>query len=122
MRSFMISAVVAAMVGAVPMAYAQTAPAPAATMTAPLADTTAPLADTTAPAMGAKAKMAMGHTVHGKVKSVSYKKRLIRLSNGHLYHMAKGLHLPKLKIGESVTVDWAMHGKTRVATSISAGK
>ncbi len=122
MRSFMISAVVAAMVGAVPMAYAQTAPAPAATTTAPLADTTAPLADTTAPAMSTKATMATGHTVHSKVKSVSYKKRLIRLTDGHLYHMAKGLHLPKLKIGERVTVGWTVHGKTRVATSISATK
>jgi hypothetical protein len=121
MRSFMISAVVAAMVGAVPMAYAQTAPAPAATTTAPLADNLAPAPVAQAPAK-AKAKVAAGHVVHSKVKSVSYKKRLIRLTDGHLYHLSKGLHLPKLMIGEKVTVDWAMHGKTRYATSISAGK
>jgi Protein of unknown function (DUF1344) len=61
-------------------------------------------------------------TAEGTIKSMDMKAHTITLSNGTVYYLPANFKDPGLKVGEKVSVVWAMKGSQHDATAVTVVK
>ncbi len=70
----------------------------------------------------APAAFAAMQQANGTIKSFSAKNATLTLTDGSVYMLPKTFKNPGLKAGEKVNIDWDMHGKNKMAQSVSIVK
>ena len=73
-------------------------------------------------AMGSAGLALAATTAEGTIKSIDMKAHTLTLSDGKVYILPANFKDPGLKVGEKVSVAWAMKGTQHEATAVTVIK